>query len=103
MSAARRPAAASSGLTPACAQIWTANAAYDTKPCGGTCFLNWFTPYNVNPPTCELNVCLACDETTAGPVFQRVAGRTRRRSGLQAAITRPCATQAHIVHTECPH
>lgn len=39
-------------------------------------------PYRLNP-------CLQCDECRSGPVFQKVAGRTRRASGLESAIARP--------------
>ena len=46
---------------------------------------------NGPPPACALNDCLQCDEDEAGPVFKAVAGRTRRRSGLESAIARPCS------------
>lgn len=39
-------------------------------------------PYRLNP-------CLQCDECRSGPIFQKVAGRTRRNSGLSSAIRRP--------------
>uniref|UniRef100_A0A7S3UZF0 Uncharacterized protein n=1 Tax=Aplanochytrium stocchinoi TaxID=215587 RepID=A0A7S3UZF0_9STRA len=39
-------------------------------------------PYRLNP-------CLQCDECRSGPVFQKVAGRTRRNSGLHSKIERP--------------
>ena len=59
-------------------------------------------PNNGPPPACALNDCLQCDEDEAGPVFKAVAGRTRRRSGLESAIARPCSTVAQIVHEVCP-
>ncbi len=37
----------------------------------------------------RLNSCLQCDECRSGPVFQKVAGRTRRASGIDSAIKRP--------------
>eukprot|EP00924_Labyrinthula_sp_SR-Ha-C_P007970 snap_masked-scaffold_41-processed-gene-2.46-mRNA-1 protein AED:0.18 eAED:0.23 QI:0/-1/0/1/-1/1/1/0/330 len=37
----------------------------------------------------RLNACLQCDECRSGPIFQLVAGRTRRNSGIQSAIWRP--------------
>ena len=37
----------------------------------------------------ETNPCLQCDECRSGPIFQKVAGRTRRGSGIQSAIERP--------------
>ena len=41
-------------------------------------------PYNQEDGT--LNPCLQCDEDVFGPVFKALAGRTRRKSGLAAAI-----------------
>uniref|UniRef100_A0A7S4B0U0 Uncharacterized protein n=1 Tax=Chrysotila carterae TaxID=13221 RepID=A0A7S4B0U0_CHRCT len=37
----------------------------------------------------RLNPCLQCDECRSGPIFQKVAGRTRRNSGIASAISRP--------------
>lgn len=39
-------------------------------------------PYRINP-------CLQCDECRSGPIFQKLAGRTRRYSGIESAIGRP--------------
>jgi len=36
----------------------------------------------------RLNACLQCDECRSGPIFQKVAGRTRRASGIVSAIGR---------------
>ena len=38
-------------------------------------------PYRLNP-------CLQCDECRSGPIFQKIAGRTRRASGIVSAISR---------------
>ena len=37
----------------------------------------------------RLNACLQCDECNSGPIFQKVAGRTRRGSGIESGIDRP--------------
>ncbi|CAB9523342.1 expressed unknown protein [Seminavis robusta] len=37
----------------------------------------------------RLNACLQCDECNSGPLFQKVAGRTRRASGIESGIDRP--------------
>jgi len=47
----------------------------------------------------RLNACLACDEARSGPVFQRVAGRTRRDSGLESAIKRPPSSIVNLEHS----
>lgn len=36
----------------------------------------------------RLNACLQCDECRSGPIFQKIAGRTRRASGIASAISR---------------
>lgn len=37
----------------------------------------------------RLNACLQCDECNSGPLFQKIAGRTRRASGIESGIDRP--------------
>lgn len=37
----------------------------------------------------RLNPCIQCDECRSGPIFQFVAGRTRRASGIVSNIARP--------------
>jgi hypothetical protein len=37
----------------------------------------------------RLNSCLQCDECNSGPLFQKIAGRTRRASGIDSDIDRP--------------
>mmetsp|Transcript_2667 Transcript_2667/g.3098 ORF Transcript_2667/g.3098 Transcript_2667/m.3098 type:complete len:323 (-) Transcript_2667:1958-2926(-) len=48
----------------------------------------------------RLNACLQCDECRSGPVFQKIAGRTRRNSGLRSEIERPLAVDP-IHHHYC--
>lgn len=80
-----------------CAQAW----AYDTdntrRACLGVCLSALGQPYNLEGGA--LNPCLQCDEEQSGPVFQRVAGRTRRNSGLPNAICRPCSEVRALVHS----
>lgn len=47
----------------------------------------------------RLNACLQCDECNSGPIFQKVAGRTRRGSGIRSAIER----DESAVCTDCWH
>ncbi|HVP68337.1 MAG TPA: hypothetical protein VMT17_13870 [Anaeromyxobacteraceae bacterium] len=84
------------GFTLPCAQAW----AYDTQntrsQCLAICLPVLNDPYN--EPDGSLNPCIACDEEKSGPVFQAVAGRTRRNSGLPNAICRPCSEVQPLVH-----
>jgi len=48
-------------------------------------------PYRLNP-------CIQCDECKSGPIFQKVAGRTRRASGIQSAISRPPGQVSEVYH-----
>ena len=49
-------------------------------------------PYRLNP-------CLQCDECRGGPIFQKVAGRTRRSSGVTSEILRPPSSiKAEVYH-----
>ena len=81
------------GFTSACAQIWAFNTAHTRSNCGGLCIP--YTLHNNAPngpgPACKLAACIDCDETISGPVFQDVAGRTRRNSGLRSGILRSCS------------
>jgi hypothetical protein len=91
------------GFTDACATIWNYDAIFDGKACGGICLKDLKQPYNLPAKNCSINDCLQCDEDKAGPVFKQVAGRTRRRSGLESAIQRPCKSVAKLKHDACPH
>ena len=79
------------GFTDACAQIWSFNVDNTRSDCLGLCTAN--LPSNNTMSDGSLNACLACDEEHSGPIFQAVAGRTRRRSGLSSTIARPCLDQ----------
>eukprot|EP00929_Paragymnodinium_shiwhaense_P098288 TRINITY_DN59795_c0_g1_i1.p1 TRINITY_DN59795_c0_g1~~TRINITY_DN59795_c0_g1_i1.p1 ORF type:complete len:298 (+),score=39.57 TRINITY_DN59795_c0_g1_i1:59-952(+) len=89
------------GYTEGCASIWQYDGLYDAKHCLGVCLKNIFAHQANNgpPPSCSLNPCLACDETAAGPLFKRFAGRTRRRSGLTSHIARGCEDFAFLYPT----
>jgi hypothetical protein len=41
----------------------------------------------VNGSDTRLNACLQCDECRSGPLFQRIAARTRRGSGIRYICT----------------
>jgi hypothetical protein len=86
------------GFTPPCARIWAYNAINDGEHCRTICLTSMLEqePYNLEDGS--LNACLQCDEDVSGPVFKTLAGRTRRRSGLAAAICRPCDTVWRIDH-----
>mmetsp|Transcript_929 Transcript_929/g.3027 ORF Transcript_929/g.3027 Transcript_929/m.3027 type:complete len:277 (-) Transcript_929:233-1063(-) len=89
------------GYTEACSRIWLYDGLYDARACARDCAGSLDDPYNL-PPDCALNPCLQCDEDQAGPIFQRFAGRTRRRSGIESAIQRPCNTVARVRQVACP-
>lgn len=89
------------GYTEACARIWLYDGLFDARACARPCAASLGEPYNL-PPDCALNPCLQCDEDEAGPIFQRFAGRTRRRSGIESAIQRPCDTVARVHQEACP-
>lgn len=84
------------GFTPPCARAWAYNAVNDSRECQSICFAELGSPYNQEDGS--LNPCLQCDEDNSGPVFKSVAGRTRRSSGLAAAICRPCAEVWRVDH-----
>ena len=90
------------GLTLPCAQIWYYNSRNTRKNCLKPCLKDWKEPYNIPNeracPNCTLNSCLACDEKISGPIFKKVAARTRRDSGLTSAIWRPLSSIAEITH-----
>jgi hypothetical protein len=84
------------GLTEECAKIWNYDGIYDGQACKKICTIELNDPNNGPPPACAINDCLQCDEDYAGPIFSSFAGRTRRRSGLQSEIIRPCSSVAKI-------
>jgi len=90
------------GMTEACSKIWAFNGKMTAKSCLIPCMRDLFAPYVGPYPTCALNKCLQCDEDMSGPIFKKFAGRTRRNSGLESAITRPCNTVAKLKHEVCP-
>lgn len=84
------------GFTRACARIWAYQAVNDARECLSVCVAELDSPYNELNGT--LNPCLQCDEDKSGPVFKAVAGRTRRSSGVPAAICRGCETVWRVDH-----
>ena len=91
------------GLTYGCAQINNFNAIYDQKACGAACAtMPPGTPNNLPPPTCSLNKCLQCDENKGDPTYKQWGGRSRRDTGLQSEIIRPCTSIAYLpIHDPC--
>ena len=86
------------GFSPPCSRTWAYNAINDGEHCRKICLTSLFhaEPYNLEDGS--LNGCLQCDEDVSGPVFKATAGRTRRNSGVAAAICRPCETVWRIDH-----
>lgn len=84
------------GFSAACARAWTWNALYTRERCFDVCLSLLTAPYLT--PDGELNACLQCDEDESGPVFQAIAGRTRRNSGLATALCRPCDSVWRLGH-----
>jgi len=99
------------GLTPYCAESWAYNARQTKAQCLGTCISDYgffnllFKRYpgeNVNGSG-QLRPCLKCDEEKSGPGFKYSAGRTRRNSGIESAITRPGSEIYPVDHSAYFH
>jgi len=72
------------GFTTPCAQIWF----YDSKNARQRCLIPCIIYHKYKKSNISLNPCLECDERKGGPIFKKIAGRTRRNSGLKSAIKR---------------
>jgi hypothetical protein len=90
------------GFSGACALTWYWNGRNTARECLGTCLWDWLTGAPSNLPGGGLGDCLRCDEERSGAVFQRVAGRTRRNSGIVSSIGRGPAEVRPVVHDELP-
>ncbi|MBK7759189.1 MAG: hypothetical protein IPI35_22920 [Deltaproteobacteria bacterium] len=88
------------GFTPACASIWAYNTLNTRAECLEECLEALDQPYHSADGA--LNDCLLCDEEESGPVFQAVAGRTRRNTGLASSMCRPCAEVRPLTHEYTP-
>lgn len=88
------------GFTRDCSIIWMRDSENTKKECFDVCMKAWIEkwPNNIPANSTNLNACLECDEVKSGPIFKRVAGRTRRDSGLRSAINRPQDQMAEIYH-----
>ncbi len=86
------------GFSPPCSRAWAYNAINDGEHCRDICLTSILLAEPYNQPDGSLNDCLQCDEDVSGNVFKAIAGRTRRNSGLAAAICRPCETVWRIDH-----
>ncbi|MGD9020993.1 MAG: hypothetical protein PVF46_04295 [Lysobacterales bacterium] len=94
------------GLTPWCAESWAYNADNTRDECLGTCmadygFFNLLLgryPGSNADASGQLRPCLQCDEEKSGPGFKYSAGRTRRNSGIESAITRPGSELFKVDH-----
>ena len=90
------------GFSHACAKIWDFNVQNTKRECFGVCMRSWMSSEPSTKLDRKLNECLQCDEDRSGPVFQVVAGRTRRNSGICSSIPRPDEQVAHVVHDYVP-
>ena len=61
--------------------MWIYSGFYTRDNCLGVCirFTLEGQPNNGPPPECTIADCLLCDEVESGPLFQKVAARSRRR------------------------
>lgn len=84
------------GFTEACASIWYFNTVHTRRRCAAPCFAALNAPYH--DADGSLNACLRCDEEESGPIFQAVAGRTRRNTGLASSMCRPCDEVRPLEH-----
>ena len=86
-----------------CAVMWMYNVFNTRDNCLGICLEFTFLGDGANngpPPECRIANCLLCDEQMSGPIFQTVAARSRRRSGLLSKIVRPCENLLIVDHQE---
>lgn len=96
------------GMTEACGRMWGYNSANTRNLCLPSCMKEFFLEKvglggnNGPAPECAMNTCLQCDEDNSGPNFAKYAGRTRRNTGLESCITRPCEANKSLVHEICP-
>jgi len=79
------------GFSPACAKTWLHDTSFTRDNCLDVCLANLNAPPNLNVSNCPLNDCINCNEEISGPIFKRIAGRTRRGSGLLSYIIRNCS------------
>jgi len=92
------------GYTEPCATMWVYNGHHTRDNCLEVCLRFNFEkePYSGPPPECKIADCLQCDEEESGPFFQKVAARSRRRSGLLSHIARPCDDILLVEHNNEP-
>ena len=95
------------GFTAYCSESWAYNARHTKKACKSTCIADYgllnllFHRYpgeNVSDDG-QLRPCLQCDEEQSGPGFKYSAGRTRRNSGIESAISRSESEIYPVDHT----
>jgi len=93
------------GMTESCAKIWAEAEANTFIDCFMECFLGDLKqdePNNGPAPDCKLNDCLQCDQDRSAELLAKIAGRTRRRSGLLSPVARSCKSFMQIDHVPCP-
>ena len=88
------------GFSEQCSNIWFYDEQNTRKECEWICLKDWFlhVPNNVPANSTNLNPCIQCDEDKSGPIFKKVAARTRRDSGLKSSINRPANQMYHVYH-----
>ena len=84
------------GFSEPCAQIWLYNIINTRQNCLALCLEYLEEPHHLEDGS--LNPCIQCDEDKSGPVFKKVAGRTRRSSGLASGLCRPCESVFPLLH-----
>lgn len=86
------------GFSHECAKIWYYNAKNTRKHCFGICIRSMISKEPINLSDGSPNSCIRCDEIKSGPTFKRIAGRTRRNSGLISEINRSTSEISHVDH-----
>lgn len=59
-------------------------------------------PSNGPAPDCAVNDCIKCNDEASADIFERFAGRSRRRSGMLSTVARLCSTLPSIIQHPCP-
>lgn len=88
------------GLSRACAEMWVYTSGQTRDYCRRSCFSFRVRdrPSNGPAPQCVLDECLICEKLNTLPLFDKVAARTPRRSGLLGKIARPCENILFVDH-----
>jgi hypothetical protein len=88
------------GFTYECSKLWAHYTATSVELCSNECLIIQ-PPYNGEPPECEHHQCLTCTSQYIVD-FERLGGRTQRKSGITEEVAWNCSEFYPVVHDPCP-